>query len=106
MVERKRQRQRELEEDENDRRKELELLNPPEPAFLIPMPEELPPNDFEVVSMTLEAAQNGKEFVESTFRLVEETDFPEEKMVVEEEIIEYSLNANNLRSNQIAQAVD
>ena len=60
-----------MDEDENDRRREYELLNPPEPAFNIPMPEEDEDDQDDNASKKLE-------IVESTF-LIEETDFPEEK---------------------------
>jgi hypothetical protein len=70
-----------MDEDENDRRREYELLNPPEPAFNIPMPEEDEDDQDDNASKKLE-------IVESTF-LIEETDFPEEKPQ-DNDVIEYA----------------
>lgn len=70
-----------MDEDENDRRREYELLNPPEPAFYIPMPEEDEDDQDDNVSKKIE-------IVESTF-LIEETDFPEEKPQ-DNDVIEYA----------------
>jgi len=78
-----------MDEDENDRRREYELLNPPEPAFNIPMPEEDEEDQEDNTSKK-------PEIIETTFRLIEETDFPEEKPQ-ENEVIEYaSLNPRDV----------
>lgn len=91
-----------MEEDENDRRRELELLNPPEPEFNIPMPEE-PMEDFEVI--TINNSNGHKEsntgFINLNF---EEIEIPQNNNKIVEEVIEYSVD--NPRNNIVNQAIN